>query len=60
MPWLINKLFSEHDIKSIELSLTQGFWRSNIWKTNNYIGKPSGTFFLVKFGNNHNERSLNL
>lgn len=60
MPWLIRKLLNEHDIESLELSLTQGFWHSNIWGTNNYIGASSGTFLLVKFGSNHNERFFNL
>lgn len=52
VPGLIRNLFKHHGVESLRLSLTQGFWRSNIWGLRQLIDVPSGTFLLVKFRTN--------
>lgn len=53
VPWLFRSIFAEHDIERLQLSLTQGFWRTNLWGTQpKQLDVPTGTLLLVKFSNN--------
>ncbi|KAI1717691.1 gpi16 subunit, GPI transamidase component domain-containing protein [Ditylenchus destructor] len=49
VPWLFLQLFAEHNIAKFHLSLTQGFWRTNLWGVHYPIDVPTGTQLLVKF-----------
>ncbi|KAI1721943.1 gpi16 subunit, GPI transamidase component domain-containing protein [Ditylenchus destructor] len=49
VPWLFRQLFAEHNIAKFHLSLTQGFWRTNMWGVHYPMDVPTGTQLLVKF-----------
>ncbi|KAI1714917.1 gpi16 subunit, GPI transamidase component domain-containing protein [Ditylenchus destructor] len=49
VPWLFRQIFAEHNIAKFHLSLTQGFWRTNLWGVHYPIDVPTGTQLLVKF-----------
>lgn len=58
MPWLLRRLIDEQNIEYFQLSLTQGFWRSNLWGSQPLKAEvQSGTFLLLKYGP-HNQRFL--
>lgn len=50
IPWLFRHLFEQYDVEKFHLSMSQGFWRTNLWG-NQHLGTetPSGTELFVEF-----------
>jgi phosphatidylinositol glycan class T len=52
VPWVVRNIFDKYDLATLHISLTQGFWRSNLWGNQPQPQVPTGATFFARFNGN--------